>query len=133
MQPPPAPDATLAYRTPIRQRAKKDGFEQTKHDVTILVPRDFEQQRAVLQEPPSPSVRDASSGTVLSQSQLPTRVAAPDLQALLQQQAELLAAVNGLRKAVETGMRSLNSRVRTLEETLQDLVEAMDENGGQAQ
>ena len=49
-----------------------------------------------------------------------------ELRTLMRQQEELLAAVNGLRKAVETGMRTLNARVRNVEETVRDLIEAME-------
>jgi hypothetical protein len=43
------------------------------------------------------------------------------------QQQEILQSVAALRKAVENGMRTLSARVHTVEETLQDLIDAVDE------
>ncbi len=57
--------------------------------------------------------------------------AATELRTLMRQQEEILQALNGLRKAVESGMRTLNARVRTVEETLQDLMDAVDERNAE--
>lgn len=110
---PPRPDSSLATRSPVRSRPMLPEFEKKAEqlqdsDVHIFVPRHF--------QPP----QEVENGSLLR-----------EIQALRQQQQELLATVNSLCKAVESGMRTLNGRVRALEEQMQDLTEAFDDWTGQ--
>lgn len=125
--PPPA-DATLAKRTPIRMRERNASFPNSPGagaEVQIFVKEGASFRQSSLADSDflnnnNNNGNGAHAGNGIS----------PDLKAILKQQEELLQSVNALRKAVESGMRTLSARVHTVEETLQDLLDAVDEKKG---
>ena len=112
LAPPPAPrppNSSLASRTPVRSRAANDEF--------------FESARKMSFE----EVQVKSAGPTRQQAVEEEGAVLRELRELKTQQAQVLATVGALAKAVESGMRTLNARVRSLEEQMQDLTDAVDE------
>lgn len=108
-------NASVATRTPVRARPLSHSFASATvdeaSDIQIFVPRDFEAARIAEEQ----------------QRQKEMSAMVTEMQMVRKQQEELLGAVTALRKAVESGMRTLNGRVRALEEQMQDLTEAIDD------
>lgn len=139
-------DATLARRKPVRQRERNAAFDDSSESSEAV---------QIFYKEPQPQLRHtvdndnnsyATSAAVAPVAVVPPSgapvggsAAAPsgagavttELRTLMRQQEEILQALNSLRKAVESGMRTLNARVRVVEETLQDLMDAVDERAAE--
>lgn len=108
------PNGTLSSRTPLRARPVNPRFDRSQEDFSS------EHSDMVLVGPgvsDRPLPRPASEDSLILS----------EIRTLKKQQEELLQVITGLSKAVESGMRTLNSRVRSLEEQMHDLTDAVDE------
>ena len=103
------PNGVLATRTPVRERRRREDFGASEEVEVLVGPRVVE--RAALKE----------------KKEEENSLAVREVRALRQQQEDLMGAIGQLTRAVESGMRTLNARVRSLEEQMQDLVDAVDE------
>ncbi len=113
-QKPRDPNRSPATRTPVRTRALSSLFDaegSSEEPVIRAAPSVAAEAARRLSEREQ---REGDGGALLS-----------EVRTIKKQQEELLAVIGGLTRAVEAGMRTLNSRVRALEEQMQDLETAL--------
>ena len=102
----------------FRARSLARSFSPTESDEVVIVAAPSVVAAA---RPSNASTLSNPSSTNVAPLRPPDdSVLVSEIRTLKKQQEELLAAVSGLRTAVESGMRTLNGRVRALEEQMQE-------------
>ncbi len=121
-----------ATRTPIRRRPMSSLFDTEGSSEEVLIVA----APSVVKNRPAPSAMPPKSGNNNNNSNNNNGgnnnnvggdggALLSEVRTIKKQQEELLAVIGGLTKAVESGMRTLDGRVRALEEQMQDLENAL--------